>query len=258
MNWNARHGDLRIGGHRGDPERAPENTMASFAMAVAAGVDYIETDVQRSSDGELVIIHDETLDRTTDRHGPVSEATSKELFSLDAGSWFSEEFRGERLVGLDMFLNWISKQVPVGAVIEAKASGVGAELADRIWQSPARAHLAICSFWPEEIAAAKEARFEVPCILLFPSSGPSGDPIELLEACRADGADLPWQWLDVELAGRMRERGLAIGGGTADDAASVGKLAKLGADFVDSDRPTISVSARQELGIVAEERPAST
>src|SRR5581483_9947276 len=144
-----------IGGHRGDQEVAPENTMAAFEAAVACGVDYIETDVHRSADGVLVIIHDDTLDRTTNGSGAVANATLEELLRLDAGGWFGDQHRDQRILTLDRFLAWLDTQNGIGAVIEAKATGVGGELAERIAASPVAEHLALCSFLPDEIIAAK-------------------------------------------------------------------------------------------------------
>ena len=93
--------------HRGDNRRAPENTIASAKSAIALGADYIEFDVQQSADGVLYVMHDETVDRTTNGHGLISEMTSDEIDRLDAGSWFSAEFEGERVPRLDAFLRHI-------------------------------------------------------------------------------------------------------------------------------------------------------
>jgi len=82
--------------HRGDTEHAPENTMAAFTKALNAGYD-LEFDIDVSKDGHLVIIHDDTVDRTTDGHGMVSDLTLEELRMLDAGRWRGLEFRGERI-----------------------------------------------------------------------------------------------------------------------------------------------------------------
>src|SRR5437867_120130 len=87
---------LRIA-HRGASGRAPENTHVAFAAALELGVDAIEIDCQLSADGELVVIHDETLDRTTTGLGPVGAKTWGELATLDAGSWWDPRFRGERI-----------------------------------------------------------------------------------------------------------------------------------------------------------------
>jgi len=72
--------------HRGGPSYAPENTLAAFQNAVAQGVDWLEFDVQMTRDGELVVIHDETVDRTTDGTGAVSDLTLEQIRALDAGN----------------------------------------------------------------------------------------------------------------------------------------------------------------------------
>ena len=148
------------------------------------------------------------------------------------------------------FMSWVETRAPFGAVIEAKAAGVGAEIAQAIGRSSAREHLAICSFRPAEIQAAKEAQPDVPCILLFHLRPPSEDPVALIRSCHADGADVPWQWLDENLCTRMHQAGLLVGGGTADDEQSVNRLLALNADFVDSNYPRIAVGAR-DAGTVA-------
>ena len=77
---------MLIWAHRGCPTEAPENTLAAFTAAVDAGADGVEFDVQLSRDGIPVVIHDETVDRTTDGHGPVRDHTAAQLAGLDAGA----------------------------------------------------------------------------------------------------------------------------------------------------------------------------
>ena len=79
------------------PVQAPENTLAAFRAAIAAGADMIELDVHLTRDNEVVVIHDDTLERTTNGKGNVAEKTLAELKSLDAGSWFNPRFAGERI-----------------------------------------------------------------------------------------------------------------------------------------------------------------
>ena len=90
--------------HRGASAYAPENTIAAYDKAVKMKADYIEIDVQRSKDGELVLIHDTTVDRTTDGSGKVGDFTFEELRSLDAGSWKGEQFAGEQIPTFDEIL----------------------------------------------------------------------------------------------------------------------------------------------------------
>ncbi|WP_159885931.1 glycerophosphodiester phosphodiesterase [Paenibacillus puerhi] len=84
-------------GHRGAAGEAPENTLASFRLALEQGADAIELDIHETADGELIVCHDHTVDRTTDGSGFIEQLTMEELRRLDAGSWFDERFAGERL-----------------------------------------------------------------------------------------------------------------------------------------------------------------
>ncbi|MCX5493723.1 glycerophosphodiester phosphodiesterase family protein [Kaistia dalseonensis] len=88
-------GKIHICGHRGHSVGAPENTLAAFRMAKSLGGTFCETDLALTQDGELVLIHDQTVDRTTDGKGLVAGMTLAELASLDAGGWFGAEFAGE-------------------------------------------------------------------------------------------------------------------------------------------------------------------
>ena len=90
-------GDIEIIGHRGYAARAPENTLASIEAALTAGARAVEFDVHVASCGTPVVIHDETLDRTTDGKGPVLQQTVEQLRTLDAGAWFGPSFTGESI-----------------------------------------------------------------------------------------------------------------------------------------------------------------
>lgn len=96
--------------HRGASGQFPENTMLAFEEALRSGVDGIELDVQLTKDGEVVIIHDEKVDRTTNGQGFVKDFTLAELEELDAGSWFSSKFAGQRLMILDTVLAWMQEK----------------------------------------------------------------------------------------------------------------------------------------------------
>ena len=82
-------------GHRGAAGYAPENTLASIRAAARLGVHFVEFDAKLSSDGHVILFHDEELDRTTDGSGPLANMDLGDLRSLDAGGWFGEKFRGE-------------------------------------------------------------------------------------------------------------------------------------------------------------------
>jgi len=96
---------MQVIGHRGASADAPENTMSAFVRALDLGADGFEFDVQLTSDGRAVVVHDAMLDRTTTGNGPVFEASFDEVRDLDAGSWFASEFDGERVPALNEVLS---------------------------------------------------------------------------------------------------------------------------------------------------------
>lgn len=91
--------------HRGARLNAPENTFSSAAKALELGGAIIELDIRQSSDGVLYVMHDKTVDRTTDGTGQISEMASAEIDGLDAGSWFDERYTGERVPKLKDYLS---------------------------------------------------------------------------------------------------------------------------------------------------------
>mgnify|MGYP002624266873 FL=1 len=108
--------------HRGFSGIAPENTMAAVQLAMEQeDVHWIEVDVQCSKDGVPLLIHDFTLNRTTNGKGPVKDKTWAELQTLDAGSWKSTAYRGERLPSLDEFLDAVAGRLRVN--LEIKTEG---------------------------------------------------------------------------------------------------------------------------------------
>lgn len=123
-----------IGAHRGGAATHPENTLAAFRHAAELGVHQIEFDVRRTADGEIVVIHDATVDRTADGLGKVSRTKLAGLRELDFGRWKSERFRGERIATLAETLDalprdvWINLQIKKG---EPVADEVARLVADR-------------------------------------------------------------------------------------------------------------------------------
>jgi glycerophosphoryl diester phosphodiesterase len=228
---------------------APENTWAAIEQAVLEGADYSETDIRRTADGELVLLHDATLDRTTDGAGPVSAMTLADLEQVDAGGWFGDGFRGQRIPELGAFLRWIEAQPSFGAALEVKASGVGAEVAELAWASPARDRLAIYAFDPGEIKAAKAVRPELPCVLLLRLTDDPWMVLAAIEECGADGADVPWQWNAIDLHAGMRERGLLVGGGSADGGQAADVLVATGVDMIDTDGPGAMLAEVRALAV---------
>ena len=244
MDWTTPGLGLRIGGHRGAAHEAPENTLAGFALAADAGADYLELDVQLAADGVPLVFHDDDLDRTTDGTGPFAARSNGDLLGLDAGAWFGARFRGERIPTLVGFLAWLGERPRLGATIEAKGSGSGAPIAQAIAASPSRDDCSICSFSAEELRAAAAVDPAIPRMLIVDRDEPDADLIALARGAAAAAVNVPLDWLSGEVVARLHAAGLLVAGGTVDDPAGIGACLKLGIDFVDTNRPSVTVAAR--------------
>ena len=97
--------------HRGDKVHAPENTLSAFKLAAEKGADAIEFDVKLTADGQVIVIHDPAVDRTTNGSGDVSKLPLAMVKDLDAGAWFSEQFRGEKIPTLDEVFETVGKRI---------------------------------------------------------------------------------------------------------------------------------------------------
>jgi glycerophosphoryl diester phosphodiesterase len=120
--------EVKVIAHRGASGLAPENTMAAFEKAIQLKADYIELDIQISKDNQLVVIHDTTVDRTTDGSGEVKRFTVNGLKRLDAGSYYSSSFAGERIPTLEEVLGQVSGRI--GVVIEMKQPSMYPEMVE--------------------------------------------------------------------------------------------------------------------------------
>ncbi|HRU05573.1 MAG TPA: glycerophosphodiester phosphodiesterase family protein [Candidatus Brocadiia bacterium] len=135
---------LQVIAHRGASAYAPENTWASFDLALQIGADAIETDVRATNDGRLVLLHDASLDRTTNGHGPVKDAPWELVAALDAGAWFNPRFAGQRVPLLEPTL---ARYAPhVHFAIEIKQPGIEAAVLAAIRDSCARATVTAFKF----------------------------------------------------------------------------------------------------------------
>lgn len=123
-----REGSVSIVSHRGAAALAPENTLAAMRIAIDQGVDFVETDVQLTSDGVPMLMHDLTLDRTTNGSGPIARQTFAEVRALDAGSWFDAAHAGERVPTLEEFLDEL-EPANVRALVELKGTWTNEQLA---------------------------------------------------------------------------------------------------------------------------------
>jgi glycerophosphoryl diester phosphodiesterase len=216
--------DVKIVAHRGAMEERPENTMAAFKRAHELGADIIEIDLYTSSDGHLFILHDSTLDRTTDGEGEAAEYTLEELQALDAGSWFGPEYAGEHIPSFREVLEWATEE-DVVLLLDLKESGP--EFADNVardvQQYGIEENIVVGVRSPEQ---AREFRERLPNARQLAFMRSPDD----IEAYAEEGVDVLRLWLrwldeDPALADRVRQTGkkMMINGtlGELEEARSI-------------------------------------
>lgn len=231
--YEAAHDEGRplIGGHRGNPAENPENTMRSFRSAIAAGCDLIECDVHLSADGRLVVIHDHTLERTTNGTGLVRDHTAAELRKLDAGE-------GEKIPLLQEVVELALGKV--GLVIEIKQvpqlyPGLEEKLLNMLRQLGAVEECAVISFNHPSI---HELRKVEPHLQLGILEGARPvHPAKLLRDAGADVYSPHWGATDPELVKEVHKAGGAVAVWPVDDDAAVSWCKVCKPDAVFSNRP---------------------
>ena len=154
--------------HRGASGLAPENTLAAVARALEIGVDLVEIDIHLTADGHPVVIHDRTVDRTTDGTGPVDTLTLAQVRELDAGSWFGDSFKGERVPTLEEVLDLVGRQALV--LIEAKTEEAAERAVAVIRALRAQSRVVMQSFHGTAVRAVNRLDRRIPTAFLMTGS----------------------------------------------------------------------------------------
>lgn len=232
--------------HRGASRDAPENTLAAFRLALEMGADGVELDVQASKDGEAVVIHDFTVDRTTDGHGAVRDKTLAELKELDAGSWFDERFAGQRIPTLQEVILEVGQQLVLDIEIKAKALSSAPLVAEvvRLIEDHNLVHRAIVSsFNPFVLRRVKRLNPHIPTGLLYHFDLPGHLLRTLLVFLANPDALHPEKHLVTqEYMAWAKERGYRVNVWTVDEPAEMERLIALGVDGVITNRPEVLAS----------------
>jgi glycerophosphoryl diester phosphodiesterase len=230
---------LRVG-HRGAKGHAPENTFASFDLAVEMGVNAVETDVHLSKDGEVVLIHDHTVDRTTDGRGFVKDMTLRELKQLDAGSWYDVRFAGQRIPTLAELLEWARGRV--GVAIEIKNGPIYypciAEKVIRLLKDHSMELQAILiSFDHLVLREAKMIAPEVATGILY--VGRFVNESSAARAAAADALHPNWAFVTPDLVENAHAAGLAVSPWCPNDLTTIRLLSEMGVDSIGTDYPDL-------------------
>ena len=228
-------------GHRGVAALAPENTLESFALAHQYGLQSVEFDVILSADGEAFVFHDEYLERTTNGSGAIGLASAEYLKTLDAGSWFSEEYKNVRIPTFREALIWLRKHnmsanieiKPFPGCIHQTVDTVLQEL-DEIWPSSEPLPL-ISSFERDALHLCRKSYPKLPLGYLLDKW--STEEIEVAQTLDCCSINLNHLIVKPQRVKDLKEKGLAVYVYTVNRQHLVSRYFAYGVDGIFSDYP---------------------
>jgi len=225
--------------HRGYSGRYPENTMLAFRKAVELGCDGIETDIQRTRDGALVLLHDESLDRTTTGSGWVKDRSLEELRGLDAGIRFGAEFSGEAIPTLEDLLEYAAG-LDIVLNLELKNSifhyeGLEAQVYGLVARYGLERRVIISSFDHYSIRACKALDPAVRTGALYWDC--LYEPYAYCKALGVDAMHPEYHSLTEDIVAKAHALGLAVNAYTVDEPEDIARVKALGVDCIITDYP---------------------
>jgi glycerophosphoryl diester phosphodiesterase len=229
---------LDVHGHRGAAGLAPENTLAAFRKAVALGVDALEMDLHVTRDGEVVVIHDETLDRTTDGQGNIADLTLEQIKRRDAGGKFALTFRGERIPSLREVIELVKAsgntqirldlEIKFGEGQEGKPEDFEERVLEVLRQAAFIGRVNVISFHYPSLVKTKALEPKIRTGLLEEGRQPPRDPAGLVRQYRADYYSPRFQQLTAAEVRALHQAGIPIVPWTVNQEADMRRLMALG------------------------------
>jgi glycerophosphoryl diester phosphodiesterase len=237
---SSRGGRPLLCGHRGACAHAPENTLAGFEVAAQMGAELIELDVRLTRDGVLAVIHDSTVDRTTNGTGRIAELTWDEVQALDAGIRFGAAFEGQRVPSFSEILEWACGRVYLAVEIKEPAPlqpGVAERVAAAIRDAGMADQVTMHYIPQPDISVVREVDANIQ--ILCDWGAHLKDPRETIRRSTAMGASgVIWDWSDStpELVAEAHAAGLAVyAAGCPTTAEAVREARTQGVDIVEAD-----------------------
>ena len=226
-----------ITAHRGASTEAPENTMAAFKKAIENMADYIELDVQMTADGELVVIHDSNVYRTTGVDANVADLTLAQIKQLDAGAYFGEQYVGERVPTLEEVLDFAEGKVQLN--IEIKGSNPNTLIADRVVEMiekyDMQSDCVVTSFDYNIIKRVKQLSDEIEVGYIL--SVAYGDFYSMDDV---DFFSMNASFLSKQMVDAIHNSGKQVHAWTVNNATSIKNLTNKGVDNIITDDPLLA------------------
>ncbi|MGC4189734.1 MAG: glycerophosphodiester phosphodiesterase family protein [Thermomicrobiales bacterium] len=245
---------FRLIGHRGARNEAPENTLAGFTHARELGLDAIELDLRQTKDGQVVIIHDATVDRTTDGAGAVADLTLAEIRALDARSVHADWPERVAIPTLDELLDWAGNGMFLQIEIKSEPlERMGATIDEAVRQVERRGMDGCVRFTSFDVDAVTWLRDRYPA---WPRSYVGGfhepEDLETALCLGCDQIDVSLQHGRREVVAEAHERGLRVIGWQCNTADHVADALAWGVDGATSDAPQAVLPLLRAAGVLTE------
>ncbi len=239
-------GQPRVIAHRGFSDRAPENTLAAFRQALEVGADMIELDVHLSKDGEIVVIHDADLSRTTNGKGQVRDLTLAQLKKLDAGTSFSVDFAGALIPTLTEVLELVAGRMLLNIEIKVTGEirgGVTEKVLTLIGEKRLGNQVIISSFDPRALLHSREIDPGVRTASIYNEAlHRQKGPVEIMEEVGSVAFNLDHDEVTADIVAESHARGRPVAVYTVDERSRMRSLIASGIDALFTDRPDVMIA----------------
>lgn len=238
--------DILVFAHRGASAYAPMNTIPAFELVAEHGADGIELDVHLTKDGELIIVHDFSIDHTTDSEGIVTEKTLAELKALDAGSWFDEKFTGVRLPTLDEVFEAVGHKLYINVEIKTlsqDADGTEEAVVACIKRHNMSERVIVSSFNPHVLQRFRLIAPDIPVGYLLRPIPLVKEPYKILPPTEYEALHLSYEMMDDEQIAFAKEHNLLINCWTVNETEIARNLKSAGVRGVVTDYPDLMLEA---------------
>lgn len=237
--WNFPAKKPLIIGHRGSSAIAPENTIAAFRQSITDGADGVEFDVHLTRDGEVVVIHDGTLGRTTDGQGNIAKKLLTELKQLDAGSWFNKIFEGEQIPTLKETLLFLKGKITIDIELKSGTNAVEAvrRTCEIIKELNMIDEVLLTSFEYRLLRQVKQIDERIPVGFLYEPSHHIKSGVAMARKINARYLILHRRNIRAKMIAEARESDILLGEYPVDTRTQFERALKNGIDIVFSNNP---------------------
>ena len=246
--------DFTVIAHRGASAYYPENTLVSFEGAIALGADMVELDVQLTSDGKVIVFHDEEISRCTNGRGRIAGHTLAELQKLDAGRWFDDKFHGEKIPMLADVLAVCKNKVAVNIEIKTEAvtgalvGGIEEKSLQIVDQAGMRGHVVFSSFDPRAILHLKLIDRQMPAAVLFEKKHYGSQfPSEIVASLGVDAFNCSQRELGKRWLADLKHHGIPVNVYTVNDEKNMRRLLMMAVNGIFTNRPDTLKSVLEDF-----------